>query len=424
MMKGRGNMLAMSDIYIDQFFPVFANAGLPVAFLVPTPTGYDKSIMDAIATVRTLLKETGIHDYYFQEQGQENKARVPSYFVEYNGMVETMASLYRPKTKKGDPRIWFSGLKNYCQPRNLLALTVSRGEIYVFNLSNDLIRNSLFNNGFVADVLQQLSYDQNADQNAIARELLWKIKDIHDQGFLPSITPGDPGVGDTLENALGISRNNSELPDYKGIELKASRLTRTTRRGTRATRDRVNLFSKVPDGGLSYSDIVREFGRWTWNEAKQEERLSIQNTTFFSKVNSFGLVLNIDNNNEEVHICYEDAREHRHMLSYWYLSTLNKKLLEKHKETFWVKAVSDLRGNREWFRYDIIEHTKNPNTSLILPLIETDKIMIDLAGYYKKINKNGRDTLKWRDHGMLFKMWPQDLPLLFGEPEIYYLDEM
>ena len=420
MMKGRGNMLAMSDIYIDQFFPVFANAGLPVAFLVPTPTGYDKSIMDAIATVRTLLKETDIHDYYFQEQGPENKARVPSYFVEYNGMVETMASLYRPKTKKGDPRIWFSGLKNYCQPRNLLALTVSRGEIYVFNLSNDLIRNSLFNNGFVADVLQQLSYDQNA----IARELLWKIKDIHDQGFLPSITPGDPGVGDTLENALSISRNNSELPDYKGIELKASRLTRTTRRGTRATRDRVNLFSKVPDGGLSYSDIVREFGRWTWNEAKQEERLSIQNTTFFSKVNSFGLILNIDNNNEEVHSCYEDAREHRHMLSYWYLSTLNKKLLEKHKETFWVKAVSDLRGNREWFRYDIIEHTKNPNTSLILPLIETDKIMIDLAGYYKKINKNGRDTLNWRDHGMLFKMWPQDLPLLFGEPEIYYLDEM
>ena len=419
-MKGRGNMLAMSDIYIDQFFPVFANAGLPVAFLVPTPTGYDKSIMDAIATVRTLLKETDIHDYYFQEQGPENKARVPSYFVEYNGMVETMASLYRPKTKKGDPRIWFSGLKNYCQPRNLLALTVSRGEIYVFNLSNDLIRNSLFNNGFVADVLQQLSYDQNA----IARELLWKIKDIHDQGFLPSITPGDPGVGDTLENALSISRNNSELPDYKGIELKASRLTRTTRRGTRATRDRVNLFSKVPDGGLSYSDIVREFGRWTWNEAKQEERLSIQNTTFFSKVNSFGLILNIDNNNEEVHICYEDAREHRHMLSYWYLSTLNKKLLEKHKETFWVKAVSDLRGTREWFRYDIIEHTKNPNTSLILPLIETDKIMIDLAGYYKKINKNGRDTLNWRDHGMLFKMWPQDLPLLFGEPEIYYLDEM
>lgn len=61
MMKGRGNMLAMSDIYIDQFFPVFANAGLPVAFLVPTPTGYDKSIMDAIATVRTLLKETDMN---------------------------------------------------------------------------------------------------------------------------------------------------------------------------------------------------------------------------------------------------------------------------------------------------------------------------------------------------------------------------
>lgn len=35
--------------------------------------------------------------------------------------------------------------------------------------------------------------------------------------FFTSITPGDPGVGDTLENALSISRNNSELPDYKAL---------------------------------------------------------------------------------------------------------------------------------------------------------------------------------------------------------------
>lgn len=55
-------MLAMSDINIDQFIPLFAEAGVPVAFLVPTPTGYGKSIMDAIGPVRDLLKEEGIHD--------------------------------------------------------------------------------------------------------------------------------------------------------------------------------------------------------------------------------------------------------------------------------------------------------------------------------------------------------------------------
>ena len=29
--------------------------------------------------------------------------------------------------------------------------------------------------------------------------------------------------------------------------------------------------------------------------------------------------------------------------------------------------------------------------------------------------------MKWRDHGMLFKMWPSDLPLLFGPPREYDL---
>lgn len=51
-----------------------------------------------------------------------------------------------------------------------------------------------------------------------AEELLEKLKEIHKRGFIPSITPGDSGVGDTLENALGIHRNNSKNPDYKGIE--------------------------------------------------------------------------------------------------------------------------------------------------------------------------------------------------------------
>lgn len=30
------------------------------------------------------------------------------------------------------------------------------------------------------------------------------------KGFIPSITRDDPGVGDTLEHELGISRNNSK----------------------------------------------------------------------------------------------------------------------------------------------------------------------------------------------------------------------
>lgn len=53
-------MLAMTDTPIESFLPVFASTGIPVAFLVPTPTGFGKSIMDAIAPVRNLLKDAGL----------------------------------------------------------------------------------------------------------------------------------------------------------------------------------------------------------------------------------------------------------------------------------------------------------------------------------------------------------------------------
>ena len=73
-------MLAMSDTPIDLFIPYFAKAGVPVAFLVPTPTGYEKSIMDATAPVRQLLLDARVHNYEVQGQGPNNKVLIPCDF--------------------------------------------------------------------------------------------------------------------------------------------------------------------------------------------------------------------------------------------------------------------------------------------------------------------------------------------------------
>lgn len=402
-------MLAMTDTPIENYLPIFAETGAKVAFLVPTPTGYEKSIMDATGGVRELLKSSGLHDYESQGQGQENKRIVQAFFVGPHNSTETTASLYRPVTKKGDPRIWFSGLKRYCSPKNLLALVVFESSIYVINLSNAMISASLLKQGYVYDVVKQSVYEQEY----VARELLQKLVAIHNLGFLPSITEGDPGVGDTLEHALGINRNNSILPDYKGIELKCTRITRG---GKSRSNARVNLFANVPDEGLTYGEIVKLYGKWVFNEKKQEDRLSIVNTTFVSHPNSHGLILYVNNNEEMLELCHTLDSVTRRRLSIWYLDTLKKRLLEKHHETFWVQAQSVTQNGMEYFRYDKVIHTKNPNDSLIFPLIEADKIQVDFAGYYIK-----QKDMKWRDHGMLFKMWPSDLPLLFGPPREYDL---
>lgn len=101
-------------------------------------------------------------------------------------------------------------------------------------------------------------------------------------------------------------------------------------------------------------------------------------------------------------------------VSAWSINTLQQILAVKHHETFWVKAVSKNVNNKEHFRYDKVIHTKNPNLSLLAPLVKIDKITVDLSGYFEE---NGN----MRNHGMGFKMYPADLPLLLGKSITYDL---
>ena len=238
-----------------------------------------------------------------------------------------------------------------------------------------------------------------------------KLREIHNKGFLPSITEGDPGVGDTLEHALGIDRNNSKQPDYKGIELKTTRLTRNGK--NRAT-TRSTLFTRVPDTGMTYREIVDNYGKVQIPKGSTISRLQLYETLMCSRKNAYDLVLEVDMNKNEIDLMHESANRIRSYVSAWYIKSLKEALLLKHHETFWIKAESENRSGREYFRYDKVLHTKRPNASLLAPLIESDKITIDLAAHYKPDGK-------WRDHGVLFKMKPDDLPLLLGEPKEYIL---
>lgn len=41
------------------------------------------------------------------------------------------------------------------------------------------------------------------------------------KGWIESTAPGNAAVGITLENLLGKEKENFEIPDYNGIEIKA-----------------------------------------------------------------------------------------------------------------------------------------------------------------------------------------------------------
>ena len=77
-------------------------------------------------------------------------------------------------------------------------------------------------------------------------------------GLLPQFR-SPTAIGRSLENALGIEMNSSQLPDFKGIEIKAFRELLNNSKGTRVT-----LFACVPDWNLSFlkgsKDILEAFG--------------------------------------------------------------------------------------------------------------------------------------------------------------------
>ena len=374
------------------------------AFIVPTQTGLKKSILDAIAGVRAFLSHTELHDYDSQLQGPENKAIFPAFFVMPNGFVETKATLYRPFTKQGDPRIWFSKLNDYANAGNLLLLSTFEGALFIFNLSRKEIWESISNKGIAYGVLVKAK----AQANSARDELIRLLKDINARGWLPSVTAGDPGVGDTLENALGIRRNNSRLPDFKGIELKATRLTKN---GKHRTPTRNTLFSKTPDHGLDYHHILDVYGKMQAPGGNGVPRLQIYETFSTKRVNGYDLFLGCDKKTERVLLLYSSehtlADPSAIYVSSWDFETLKRTFANKHPETMWIGAESKIVNGQEFFRYTLAQYTSKPNPDALIDLISSGIVTLDLTAH---IEPDGR----YRDHGMLWKIGPNNRALIVG----------
>ena len=109
---------------------ILTENSIELCLIEPTQTGLEKSIMDATGPVRLFLKENNIHDYQYQNQGPDNKTIIKSYFIERDALTTSAASLYRPNTKKGDPRIWFKGLPTYAKPNDVLGIIAHKRELH------------------------------------------------------------------------------------------------------------------------------------------------------------------------------------------------------------------------------------------------------------------------------------------------------
>tara|TARA_R110000737_G_scaffold350849_1_gene391125 strand:- start:4114 stop:5295 length:1182 start_codon:yes stop_codon:yes gene_type:complete len=366
-----------------------------------TETGLKKSIMDATGSVRNYLRKNNFHDYNIQNQGPENKVIIEALIYEDHKTNQSNTSLYRPNTKNGDPRIWFSGLTKHANPNDILAIICFDRKIHILNLTQLPIKKLL--DSAIINPFKELIQAINGIENAISNELLLMLRKIA-KTPIPSMLNADTSVGRTLENALGIDINSSKKPDYKGIELKSYRDSK----GNRKT-----LFAQVPEWKLSKfkssSEILNSFGYW------REEDFKLYCTVSAITKNSQGLTLKIDSDIN--HLIENSDIKNVGDFVVWTLEKLHDRLLEKHKETFWVAADTIHIDGKEHFQYKQVEHTKKPIVSQFDILLEQGIITLD---HLIKRNSKGRVVEK----GPLFKIKPNSLDLLFPPSNIYNLVEI
>ncbi|MEC9160101.1 MAG: MvaI/BcnI family restriction endonuclease [Bacteroidota bacterium] len=384
--------------YEEENLKVLTENSVSLTLIEPTKTGLKKSIMDATGSVRNYLKSNNFHDYELQLQGPESKVVIDAIIYGENAVFNSRTSLYRPKTKKGDPRIWFTGLTKHSSPNDVLALICFDGKIHIINITQlsveSLLKSALLN------PLKELIQEINGVENAIANELLLMLKKIAGNP-IPSMVDADTSVGRTLETALGIDINSSKLPDYRGIELKSFRAKKGNRK---------NLFAQVPNWKLSKfkssEEILDAFGYW------REEDFKLYCTVSGVTTNSQGLSLKVDSEVNQL-IENSDKKEVGDFVV-WTLDKLHERLLEKHKETFWVAADSVSIDGKEHFQYKAVEHTKKPIVSQFDILLEQGIITLD---HLIKRNSKGKVVEK----GPLFKIKPNSLDLLFPPSSKYSL---
>lgn len=384
---------------------MLARHGIEAALLVPTPTGLEKSIFDATDSLREYLAACEFHDYEAQQQGPDHKVVKQGFLVKPHSLQPTQVSLYRPTTKKGDPRIWLGHpVREYAGAFNLLAVTVVAGSIYVLNMSDPSVQVSLEDAGSPFRKV----VDGADHGNAVATELLDLLRGISAKGYLRTLRPGDTGIGYTLETMLGIAANSRQAPDYKGIELKAKR----SRVG--AGQNRSTLFSKVPSWKLSpVGSALGLLARRGYVDG--DGRLSLYHTLSARGPNSLGLALDVDPSNDWLRQVYHDpsTRSVVHDVT-WEIPALKSDLAAKHRQTFWIRAGCRGTGIDEEFHYLEVQHTRRPMIASLVALVEAGVITVDYA-LHKQSERRARD------HGYLFKIHPDNLGALFPPPEVHSL---
>src|SRR3989339_1107491 len=251
--------------------------------------------------------------------------------------------------------------------------------------------------------------------------LIAKLKDMSVMGFIPNARKGNAGgIGNTLEDLLGIKENNLPIPNAAEWELKAQRLSSTSL---------TTLFHIEPSPraiGFVPQVLLPKYG-WAHKEDGKKYpkgEMSFRQTIHGQSRSDRGFMVIIDRTEKKILISFDaksaDLRHKAWVESvkkrvglgeldpqpYWGFDDLEHKAGTKLLNAFYVQAeVKKIRG-KEYYKYSKVMMLQKFNFEGFLKAIEKAKILVDF------------DARTGHNHGTKFRMKQDCLPLLYEKTTI------
>jgi len=250
--------------------------------------------------------------------------------------------------------------------------------------------------------------------------LIQSLKEIRDSGWIENKRHGNAGgVGNTIEDLLGIEENNLPIPNAAEWELKAQRI---------GSSSLTTLFHSEPSPtALKFVPqiLLPKFGWPHQNLDKYGEyEKSFRQTINAKNHSDRGFKVSVDHNDQKIIVSFDQSKvDQRHqywldsvkqrtnnrfleVLPYWGFDDIFHKLGSKLHNCFYIGAEVSRRDGKEFYKYTKIFMLKNLSKEKFVSAIESGDVYIDF------------DARTGHNHGTKFRAKQSIISSLYEEMTI------